>query len=109
MQPPVPPNGNPNQQPSPDSRHEKINTLWKIISLAYVLTALGLSFYWEMKETGLCGMIMEWQLSFMDDEYYPALDILGALLLLLIPLFIGKFVVEKVTGVKIDNVKYPGQ
>lgn len=94
----------PNQ--SPDSRHEKINTMWKIVSMIYVLVALGLSIYWMFDESGLPEMICEWQLEILDDGCYIALNLLGSLIALLVPLFIAKFAVEKMTGVKIDNPNY---
>ncbi len=106
MQPPVPPFNDPNQQQGPDSKHEKINTIWKIVSLSYTLIALGICFYWEWKDSGLCIIIREWQGSIMDREYYPALDVLGALIALLLPLFIAKVLIERMTGVKIEKVNY---
>lgn len=98
------PYNDPNQ--TPDSRHEKINTLWKIISGIYVLAALGLSIFWMFDESGIPETICEWQMEIMDDGCYIALNLLGSLFALLVPLFVGKFIVEKVTGVKIDNPNY---
>ncbi len=94
----------PNQQ-SPDSKQEKVNSIWKIFAAVYVLAALGLVFYWEFYNSGLCVMVREWQGYLMDDGYYPALDILLSLLMLLVPLFVAKFIVEKVTGVKIEGYR----
>lgn len=91
---------------SPDSRAEKINTIWKIVTLIYILGSLGLIMYWEFNDTGLCLVVRSWQAKILDDSYYPVLDIMLVLLLFLIPLFIVKFIVEKVTGVKINNPNY---
>lgn len=95
----------PNQEPSPDSRHEKINAIWKIIMFLYVFGTLGLVFWWEIDDSGLCVMVREWQGYLMTDEYYPVLDIMLAWVMLLIPLFVVKVIVEKMTGVKLDNIK----
>lgn len=94
----------PNQQ-APDSKQEKVNTMWKIFSLVYVMAGLGLIFYWEFNDSGLCIIVREWQGYLIDDGYYPALDIMLSLLVLLIPLFVAKFVIEKATGVKIEGYK----
>ena len=99
------PNYDPNQEQSPDSRHEKINTIWKIVMTLYALGTLGLVFWWEADDSGLCVIVREWQGYLMTDEYYPALDIMLAWVMLLIPLFVVKFLVEKMTGVKLDNYK----
>ena len=103
-QPPFP--NDPNQQP--DSKHQRINTIWKVFALIYVLAALGLSFYWEIKDTGLAIVIRELQGSILGDSYYPALDVLCCLLALLLPLILVKFAVEKITGVKIEKGKSNG-
>jgi hypothetical protein len=94
----------PNQQ-APDSKQEKVNTMWKIFSLVYVLAALGLVFYWEIQDEGLAIMVREWQGYLIDDGYYPALDVLLSLLILLIPMFVAKIVIEKATGVKIEGYR----
>jgi hypothetical protein len=99
--PPPPYPQTPNE--GPDSRTEKINSIWKIISLIYTMGALGLVLYWEFKDTGLCMIVREWQGKLIDDGYYPAVDILLTLIILVIPLFIAKVIVEKVTGVKIKT------
>lgn len=49
--------------------------------------------------------IREWQLSLSENKYYPTGDVLGALLVLLLPLFVVKIIVEKITGVKIERGK----
>lgn len=90
---------------APDSRTEKINTIWKILALIYVLGSLGLIMYWEFNDAGLCMIVREWQLMLLTDSYYPVLDIMLVLLVFLLPLFIVKFIVEKVTGVKIEGYR----
>lgn len=102
--PSTPPVMDPNQ--SPDSRHEKINTMWKIAAMLYTFAALGLCIYWMFNESGLCETICGWQAEILDGSCYIALNLLGALLILLVPLFIAKVVVEKVTGVKLQNPNY---
>ena len=101
-----PPFPTPEQQPS-DPRAQKINAMWKATSGLYVLAALGLVMYWEFNDEGLPMTICEWQARILDsDSCYVALNILGSLLVFLIPLFIAKFIVEKVTGVKIEKMNY---
>lgn len=99
--PTPPPFSDPNQ--APDSKHEKINTIWKIFALIYVLATLGLSMYWEFNDTGFCMTVRGWQVAILQDSYYPILDIMLCFLLFLLPLFVVKFIVEKVTGVKIES------
>lgn len=98
-----PPFSDPNQ--SPDSKHQKVNSIWKAASMIYIMAVLALTFYWEFNDTGLCIVVREWQGALLTDSYYPALDILGVLLIFFVPLFIVKVIVEKATGVKIDNLK----
>jgi len=107
MNPYSTPTNDPNQ--APDSRAEKINALWKIVSLAYTLGVLGLILFWEFNDMALPLLVREWQGAILQDSYYPTLDILLSLLILLIPLLIAKIIVEKVAGVKIITKKYPFQ
>jgi hypothetical protein len=88
---------------SHDTKHQKVNAIWKIFALVYVLAALCLCFYWEFTDSGLCIIIREWQVSLSGDKYYPTGDVLGALLALLLPLFVIKIAVQKITGVKIER------
>ncbi len=100
----VHPNSNPSQ--SPDSKFQKVNTLWKAFSLLYILIALGLIFYWEFNDEGLPIYVCEMQARlFESDTCYIALNILLPLLAFLLPLFALKFTVEKITGVKIKPGK----
>lgn len=91
---------------APDSRAEKINMIWKIVTLIYTLGSLGLIMYWEFSDSGLCMVVREWQGMLLEDSFYPALDILLTLLMFLLPLLIVKPVVEKLSGVKITNPNY---
>jgi len=102
----TPPN-DPNQ--APDSRAEKINTIWRIVSLVYALSVIVLVMFWEFNDMALPLMVREWQGAILKDSYYPTLDILLSALILLIPLLIAKIIVEKATGVKIITKKYPFQ
>ena len=71
--------------------------------------SLGLIMYWEFNDSGLCMVVREWQAAIIDDGYYPALDIMLTLVMFLLPLFVVKIIVERVTGVKIKNPNYKRQ
>lgn len=103
--PSTPPPMNDQNQNAPDSRHEKINSIWKIVSLVYALAAIGLVIYWEFDDSGLSMTVREWQASIFDGSYYVKLNFLITLIILLAPLLIGKVIVEKVTGVKLENAR----
>lgn len=95
-----------NQQPV-DERAKSINRKWKAIMLIYTLAAGGLALYWEIPDPGgLNEYVYEAQVAILEDSYYPVLDILLTMLALLIPMYFVKLIVEKATGVKIDNPNY---
>ncbi len=98
-----PPFSDPGQ--SPDSKHQKVNTIWKIFVLIYVLAEVGLSIYWMFDESGLVLMLHEWQAALFNGYYYTKISFLVCILLLLVPVFVIKRIVEKVTGVKIERGK----
>jgi hypothetical protein len=99
MNPTPPPFQVPDQ---PDSRENKVRTLWRALVLLYVLGALGLIMYWEFTDQGIPNKICEFQARlFSDDKCYVILNIFGTFILFLIPLFPVKFIVEKISGVKI--------
>lgn len=116
MQTPLPPYQDPNQfqqpnqfqdqNPPPDPRLEKIKSRWKAFANLYTLVAVVLTIYWEINDSGLAILVREWQGYILRDSYYPALDILLCLFMLLVPLMIALFIVEKVTGVKVINQKF---
>lgn len=91
---------------SPDSKEQKVNTIWKAVSLIYIMCAIGLIFYWQVNDEGLPMLVCEYQARlFNSDSCYIALNFLLSLLLFLAPLFVVKFIVEKITGVKIHKGK----
>ncbi|HTF05721.1 MAG TPA: hypothetical protein VK826_16955 [Bacteroidia bacterium] len=53
------PGSNPND--SPDSKTQKVNTIWRSVMALYILGVIGLIFYWEMNDEGLPIMICELQ------------------------------------------------
>jgi hypothetical protein len=95
-----PPYYNPDQTP-PDSKPEKTMTVWRLFATLYALAAVSLCIYWEIKNSGLCGMVRGWQEALLTDSYYPAFDILLSLLMLLLPMIVVKLLIEKITGVKL--------
>lgn len=87
----------------PDSKENKIRTVWRALVIIYVMVTLGLVMYWEFNDIGIPRMICEFQASITPgDRCYVILNILLPFLLFLIPLFPVKFIVEKITGVKIN-------
>jgi hypothetical protein len=103
--PQMPPTMHDQHQPE-DERARSINMKWKIVATIYALAAVGLTIYWEFTDSGINMMVRDWQVAILEDSYYPFLDFAGAMIVLIIPLFIAKFIVEKITGVKIENPNY---
>lgn len=100
MNPTPPPFQLPDQ---PDSKDNKIRAVWRALVILYVFVTLGLVMYWEFNDLGIPHMICEFQARIIPgDKCYIILNILLTFLLFLVPLFPLKFIVEKITGVKIN-------
>lgn len=95
-----------------DRQHQEktqsMNKKWKIISYLYTFSALGLACYWEFRDVpvALNRYIYDFQVSIFEDSYYPALDVMVTLLVLVIPLMIAKIIIEKTTGVKLQSRRF---
>ncbi len=100
-----PTSGDPNQ--SPDSKEQKVNIIWKVVTGIYFLVSIGIILYWAFKDEGLPQYICELQARLFDsDSCYIALNFIGSIFVFLIPVIVGKYVVEKISGVKIHSKTY---
>lgn len=91
------------------ARPPRATKIWSIVATVYVLAALGLSFYWEFTDSGLAGIACQWQADLLSsDSCYIALNIALPMLMMLIPLLIIRFIIEKITGIKLVNLKFRG-
>lgn len=83
-----------------EKRSRKINFIWKISFLAYLLGVGALIIYWEVNNYGLPGMICEWQArTFAMDKCYVAINVLGTYVPFALALIPIRMLVTKLTGV----------
>lgn len=56
-------------------------------------------------ESGLSEMICGWQAEILDGSCYVMVNFIGAFIALMLPVIIGQFIVQKVTGVDMNSTK----
>ncbi|HEU4716338.1 MAG TPA: hypothetical protein VFU15_00815 [Bacteroidia bacterium] len=83
-------------------REDRIKRIWTIVSGLYSAGVIGIIAYWMFTESGppqdICEMQANW---FSDHKCYIALNFGLPLIVMMIPLLVARFFIERSTGVKL--------
>ena len=74
------------------------NQLWAAFIGTYVLTAIGMDFYWLFSESGPVHWLAMLQSKMFGHRWFPKLTLLVLLLAEIVPVLLLKLAIERVMG-----------